>query len=162
MNYEHDIRIDETALDVEWLEQASLMMRYTKYMAQCAMSVDQAKEKLDVVKAELDFKIRSNPEEHGISKITEAVVFNTILLSQEYKDANAELLQAKYEYDIAKAAVSAMHARKDALENLVKLHGMQYFAGPRIPRDLSEERSIKEAQQKTVDSRVSITLKRKK
>lgn len=162
MNYERDIRIDETALDVEWLEQASLMLKYTKYMAQCAMSVDQAKEKLDVVKAELDFKIRSDPEKYEIVKITEAVVSNTTLLSQEYKDANAELLQARYDYDIAKAAVSAMHARKDALENLVKLHGMQYFAGPRMPRNIAEERSIKEAQQKAVDSGVSTTLKRKK
>ena len=33
MNYEQDIRIDETSLDVEWLDQPSLMMTYARHSA---------------------------------------------------------------------------------------------------------------------------------
>ena len=34
MNYEKEILIDESALDVEWLEQPRLMMRYTRHAAE--------------------------------------------------------------------------------------------------------------------------------
>jgi len=36
-----------------------------------------------------------------------------------------------------------MAQRKDALENLVRLHGQQYFAGPKMPRDVQWERQQK-------------------
>lgn len=35
MNYEKDIRIDETALDLEWLSQAELAIKYGRYWATC-------------------------------------------------------------------------------------------------------------------------------
>ncbi len=161
MNYEHDIKIDHDSLDLEWLEQPNLMMRYSRHQAQCAFELDKAKERLEIVRAELDKKIRVEPEEYGIAKVTETVVANIILMQQEYKDAQKEVLDAKYEFDIARAAVSAIHGRKDALENLVRLHGMQYFAGPNMPRDLNKELERKQ-QQKSVDSGVGQRLKRRK
>jgi hypothetical protein len=139
MNYEEDIKIDETALDVEWLEQPRLMMRYAKHSANMRMQTDFAKERLDVVKAELDREIRLNPEAFDIAKITEATVLAAIISHEKYAQANRAFLEARYESDIANAAVRAIDARKDALENLVRLHGQQYFAGPKMPRDLSFE-----------------------
>lgn len=147
MNYENDIRIDETALDVEWLEQPRLMMRYANHAADTRQSLDLAKENLDIVRAEVDKSIRSDPDRFGIAKITEAAVTAAILTDDRYREANKKLLDAKYEMDIASAAVRAVEQRKDALENLVKLHGQQYFAGPRIPRDISKEVDRKMRQQ---------------
>jgi hypothetical protein len=46
-----------------------------------------------------------------------------------------------------------MEQRKDALENMVRLHGQQYFAGPRIPRNLTEER---QAKQKKADTQIKM------
>jgi hypothetical protein len=146
MNYEQDIMIDPDALDVEWGNQASLMMKYARFLANTRMVLDKAKEALDIVKAELDKDIRSNPDRYGLEKITDKVVENTIPLSQEYKAASERLINAKYEADIAYGAVKSIDARKDALENLVRLHGMQYFAGPSVPRDLSFEMQKHEKQ----------------
>ncbi len=161
MNYENDIKIDHDALDLEWLEQPNLMMRYSKYQAQCALELDKAKERLEVTKADIDKQIRANPEKFDIGKITETVVSNTIITQPAYEAALKEMLDAKYEFDIARAAVNAIHGRKDALENLVRLHGMQYFAGPKMPRDLNKELERKQ-QQKTVDSGIGQRLKRRK
>lgn len=138
--YENDIRIDETALDVEWLEQPSLMMKYARTSSHARMILDQKKEALELVKAELDREIRTNPSRFGIEKVTEAVVTAAIISHADYKEASDALISAKFESDIAQGALKAFDARKDALENLVKLHGMQYFAGPKMPRDLSQER----------------------
>lgn len=161
MNYENDIRIDCDQLDLEWLEQANLFMKYARNAAGCRKYLDEVKEKLDLVKAELDKKIREKPENYKIEKITEAVVSATIIQQEDFKVANKEYLEAKYELDIVQAAVSAMNQRKEALENLVKLHGMQYFAGPKVPRDLHQKREEREAQQKETGEKVGASLKRK-
>jgi hypothetical protein len=64
----------------------------------------------------------------------------------------------KYEAEVLQGAVNAVDHRKDALENLVRLHGLQYFAGPKVPRNLSEEREYREEQQKKVDAGVAKKL----
>jgi CRISPR/Cas system-associated protein Cas5 (RAMP superfamily) len=164
MNYEQDIRIDPDALDIEWLEQAPLMIKYSRYEIEMLKEFDTKKEALEVIKAGLDLDMRNDPTAFGLDKlpkITEAVITNTILEQREYKKANQEYLNAKYEYEMAKKAVKAFEQRKDTLENLVRLHGQQYFAGPSIPRDLSKEWERKE-KQKRVDEGIANKLKRSK
>ncbi len=140
LDYQRDLHIDESALDVEWLSQASLMMRYSKELASAERDMTRMKEKQSVVRAELDRDIRLNPDKFGIdSKVTEAVIMSTILLNQKYKDVSGDLIDAQYEFAMTKGAVQAVQQRKDALQDLVRLHGQKYFAGPNIPRDLPFE-----------------------
>ena len=145
MNYENDMIIDETALDVEWVEQSGLMFRYAKHAADCRLVVDQVKERLELTKAKLDKEIRTNPENYGIEKLTETVVSNTIITQDSYKKENEALMNAQFELNVANGDVRAMEARKDALENLGRLLGLQYFAGPRLPRDITEEKEKRRA-----------------
>ena len=142
MNYENDIFIDDSSLDVEWLEQPSLMMKYGRHEAEMERQKDIAKERLDLVKADLDRAIREDPEKFGIGKPTETAISNTIISQDGYKETYHEFLDALHEHNISKAAVRAFAQRKDALENLVRLNGQQYFAGPKVPRDLTEQRNI--------------------
>lgn len=140
MNYEKDIEIDETALDVEWLEQPSLMLKYARYSAESRRALEEAKQSLDVARAEIDKQIRERPEDFGILKVTEGSIQSAILTEPQYKSAYQAYLDTKYESDMSQGAVRAFEQRKEALENLVKLHGQQYFAGPKVPRDLAWER----------------------
>lgn len=143
LDYEQDVKIDERALDIEWLEQPRLMKRYCSYAAQAERELDLAKLALDVEKATLDQEIRTNPEQFGISKITEPAVSNTIITNNRYQTMMKRWIDAKYEARLAQDAVRSIDQRKTALENLVKLHGMSYFAGPTAPRNLSEEREMR-------------------
>lgn len=156
MNYELDILIDGEALDQEWLNQASLYMRYSKHSATMTQRLDEAKQNLDICKAEADKRIRKEPGNYGIEKVTETVVANAILIEDGYKDAYDEFLSAKYEADMARAAVNAFEQRKSALENLVKLYGHQYFAGPTVPylinREWEEKEKGKRQNSKIADS----------
>jgi hypothetical protein len=160
MNYEQDVSIDESALDVEWLAQPRLMMRYGKTVARCERAVSTAKQNLDIKRAELDKKIRSNPDKYGIEKITETVISSTIIIQPAYIAVVEEQNQAIYEYNMARAAVSALQHRKDALENLVRLHGQQYFAGPSVPRDLSKEWE-RQQNQREANTNIKVTRKQK-
>jgi len=146
-DYENEIHIDETALDVEWLEQPKLMIKYAKYASLMRKKLELAKEELELVKSELDRDIRNNPESYGLSKATDASVASTMPRVESYKEASKAVIEAKFEADLSMYIVKAFEQRKDALENLVKLHGQQYFAGPKVPRDLSKEREQKNSNQ---------------
>jgi len=180
MNYEDDIKIDETALDVEWLNQPRLCLKYSQELAEAKKEVDQAKEKLDVIRADLDKEIRNNPKKFGMEKITEGAIQSNIVIHDLtldsplcnfiqsnivihdlFRTAETRLTEAKYKSEMIRAAVSAIEHRKDALENLVKLYGQQYFAGPKVPRDLSAE-ALKHAGQKKADAGIAARLKRTK
>lgn len=160
LNYDQDVQIDENALDVEWLKQPSLMIKYARFVAEARKLEDIARERLEFIRAKLDQKIRKDPEGYGLSKITETAIQNCIVQQPEYIAANREASDARYEYDIAKGVVQAIDHRKSALENLVKLHGQQYFAGPTAPRDLTKEMERK--RQSRTDEKVSKVLKRSK
>ncbi len=142
MNYERDMQIDESSLDVEWLEQPSLVMKYARNESETERLKDLAKENLDLVKAKLDRDIRVNPENFDLKdvKITEPVVTNAVINHANFKDANKKYIDAVFEWNLAKNAMKAVIQRKDALENLVRLLGLNYFAGPKIPRDIAQVR----------------------
>jgi len=146
LNYASDLKIDEDALDLELLEQASLFMRYAKNYAETRRVLDEEKQRLDIVKADIDKQIREHPEKFKVEKITEGAIQSAILTEGTYNIAYKKYLDAKFESDMASNAVQAFSQRKDALENLVRLYIANYFAGPSVPRDLSKERELKQKQ----------------
>ncbi len=161
MNYERDITINQDALDVEWLEQPRLMLKYGRYMAEAELELATAKQNMEVKYAELDKDIRENPGDYGIEKIVEAGVMAAIKMNEGYKSAVKEYNECQYEYTMAKNAVKAFEHKKEALENLVRLFGQQYFSGPSVPRDLSREYQ-KHQDQKRADRKVAEGMKRSK
>ena len=161
MNYETDVRIDENALDLEWLLQPQLMINYAQAAAEAARVFDLKKEKLSLTRAELDKDIRTTPEKYDVVKVTETVIENTIIMQEEYIEANREMIEAKFQKELAYAAVTALDQKKTALENLVRLHGQQYFAGPKVPRELSEERKKREERSTNINQKIGIKLNRK-
>ena len=138
-NFEQDMTIDESALDVEWLGQPVLTIKYAQLSAQAKMELDRAKMELDIATASLDLEIRKNPEKFGLPKVTEGAIVSIIAMQESWKKVNEKYFEAKYNQSVMADAMRAISDRKDALENLVRLHGQQYFAGPKVPRDLSAE-----------------------
>ena len=159
MDYEKDLEIDSEALDIEFLNQASLFMRYAKHSANMRKLVDEAKQNLDIVKAKTDSDIRKRPKAYGLEKVTDKAIDAAILIHRGYQRANQYFLNAKYEADMASSAVQAMNIRKESLENLAKLHGQSYFAGPRVPHDL---KALQDSRQKKVDAGIASKLTRTK
>lgn len=146
--------IDSANLDEEWMMQPKVFLKYSLKSAEARETFERAKAKLDVARAELDLMIRKDPETFGLEKITESAITNTILLQPEYKEALEEVHTSQHAYNILQATVQALDHRKRALENLVDLHGMQYFAEPQANRagrgaveDISKRKSRRRGQE---------------
>lgn len=157
LDYESDITIDETALDVEWLEQAPLALRYGRHVAAMRRRVNHLDEKKKVTRSELIRKANEDPRECcGKDKPNAADIEAYYRAQPEYQQVVNDLLDAQYELDYAEMAKNEIaFTRKAALENLVRLHGQQYFAGPSVPRDLAKEaRAERQARQRRVDQGV--------
>ena len=135
-NYEQDLAVDPHSLDEEWLRQPGLYMKYSEATAEAEKKRNQAKESVDVVKAELDRAIRKDPAKYGIDKVTETAIASSIFLQPEYKAATDALIQDNYELTILQGAVRAFDHKRAALENEVKLWLGSYFSGPKEPRDI--------------------------
>ena len=147
--YEKDIHIDESSIDTEWLEQPMKMFKYCALAAQTRMDLDKAKEALDIIKAEIDKEVRNSPSDYGLDKVTDKAIESITITQKNYIRVNNEYIQARYENEMVLAAVRAIDQRKDALENLVRLHGQQYFAGPKEPHNITQQRNKKVLIRKT-------------
>lgn len=157
LNYEKDLKINEDALDLEMLDQASLFMKYAKHYAFTQKVVEETRQALDIKRAEVDKAIRENPEKFKIEKVTEGAIQSTILTDKGYQEVNQKHLEAQYEKNMAGNAVQAMNIRKEMLEGLQKLLAQSYFAGPSVPHDLSK---LKAEREKATETRIGTRLRR--
>jgi hypothetical protein len=157
LNYEKDLKIDEDSLDLEMFNQASLFMKYAKHYAETRRTLDEEKQRLDIVRADIDKQIREHPEKFKIEKVTEGAIQSAILTEGTYNIAYKKYLDAKYESDMASNAVQAMNTRKEMLEGLQKLLAQSYFAGPSVPHDLSK---LKAEREKKTEVGVGTRLRR--
>ena len=146
------LEMDLNCLDEMWLEQPRLYHRYAKKLATAKQKLEEDKAELELCKAELDRDIRSNPANFNLEKITENVVSNTIITQERYRSLQAQLLDTKHEVDVLQAAVTTLDHRKRALENLVSLHGQDYFSTPR-PKDNTSKEAIEETEKTAIRKR---------
>ena len=162
LDYESDLKIDEDALDIEFLEQPNLYFKYSREQAKAKARLEDLKTHCDIALANLLSDVRSEPDEYGVAKVTKDSVedvANRSLGDEEqikkicdrkkyehgaglidkYRRAHSRLRETQHEFDLINAAVRAIEQRKSSLENLVKLMLGNYFSAPMEPRNLSDE-----------------------
>lgn len=163
MNYEKDIEINESELDVEVLNQPKLALKYSIYYAKCLNEVTKLSEKLKLLKAEFTDEVLRDPSLIGVDKTPTAPMIEAYYRGrEEYKQTKEEWVEAKDKLAIAEVVKQEIcYTRKTMLSELVKLHGQQYFAGPSVPRDLTAE-AVKKRLQNKSDKGVAKRLKRNK
>lgn len=133
LNFEQDLRIDEMALDEEWLDQPTLFFLYSNALASARRKKDLAKQNLLIKRAQIR---KEQQKTKGKKDRTTESALDELLAKTKEQTEYIDSCRLEGKLD---AAVRAMYIRKEALENLVKLLGMQYFSGPREPRNLREE-----------------------
>lgn len=130
-DYEKDLSIDKHRLDDELIFQPRKMMKYNTAHAQAQLDRDKAKQNLDVVKANLDSKVRADLVTAG-ARFTEAVVDGRIKTHPEFIAAQNNLHKAEHTVNLTFAGVMAMNARRPILEDLVRLYLSGYWSEPRV------------------------------
>lgn len=134
MDYKRDVSIDFNNLDKEWLKQPSLTLEYGEVLADARLRLDKMKEVFDITKAEIDISTRGFWSESG-KKFTEAQIAAEVLLNKKVRKASEELMKAREDLGSIQVAYDAIQTKKSALENLVKLHGQDWFSRPVEPRE---------------------------
>jgi len=158
-NYKRDMQIDDTALDIEWLEQAELAVKWGQLWADAQDELDRADENVKVVRSELLLKINQDPDKYlgnGV-KPTDPKVEAAYRVHPDHIEAKERWLDALHQVNtlsIIKSEIS--YTRKAALENMVILHGQNYFAGPKMPRDLTTERKNRDVTRQMANKRVRL------
>lgn len=126
------VRIDPLNLDKEILRLPTLYTKYAFQAADLRHRVDQLKAEMDLVEADLDRKVRADPEEYGINRISEGSIHRAVIRRKEYCDIQRLVQNAQHDQEIAQAMVWAMEHKKRSLTLLVELHGLGYMANPKL------------------------------
>jgi hypothetical protein len=137
LNYEKDITIEPDALDIEFIRQSRIYMKYAELLAEAEKDMRDKKNALEYISSVISKETR---EDKTIKdRITDSLITSRIELDERYRVATAALSQALYQKDILSGVIKALEHKKTGLENAVKMWIGGYFAGPKVPRNLKKE-----------------------
>jgi hypothetical protein len=133
MGYYEDLTIDEYQILQEWKTQPGLYMSYAEDSVTAQKEVDDLKDKLDLLEAEISLEIREGI--YGRTppniKMVEGTITSLIVTDPRLIDLKSEYNMAKRDAMLMKKAEIAFEQRKKALENIVVLQGRQTYAEPK-------------------------------
>lgn len=129
-----DLDIDKYNLDEELIRHPQLYISWALESAEASKDKDQAKKDFDLVKAEVESKIRSDPKRYGIDKVTEGAVRSAIALHPKTKKYDKIYLKALHNERVLSKIEKAFGHRKSSLEGLVQLDLRLRFVEPKTPK----------------------------
>jgi hypothetical protein len=128
--------VDKHRLDEQWSRHSKLYMTFALAMEEARYEHAKAKAELEVIEARAELFVRQNPTKFlkGDMKMTEAVV-SALVASNEKVVAHKERINLlRYDQGVLEGACRTLEQTKAALENMVILHGREYFSDPRDRR----------------------------
>lgn len=133
-----NLAIDPNRLDNEWINHPSMVHEWAVKAADAQAEYDKSKSILDIVKANLDQEIRENPDDYGLTKVTEVALESAVIAEPQYAAAVKRVNEARHKLQIFQAACNALEHRKRALSLLVELWIRDYYSDPK-PRAITKE-----------------------
>jgi len=119
--------ISLTNLEQVLLTHTAMFEEITRDLPELRQKTAQAKQEVDVIKADLSLSIRADAAKTG-RKTTEAGIEAEILLSADYQDAYNAYLAARMAQDKIERARDVMAARENAIKGLITLYVSQYWS----------------------------------
>jgi len=111
-----DMRLDRSNLNEEFTRQAGLAASYGYVYAEAEAEASSLEFKLARVHAEVDKEVRINLFKEG-SKATEKIVENLVIMDERYIETKEELIEARKNKRVLKAACDALDHKLQALIN---------------------------------------------
>ena len=133
------LEIDMEIIDEEWMGHAKKVEHYHRLLADAEHLVDRLKAKTELVRAELDNLARTSPEEMKIDKITEPAIKNAVIIHPRYQKALRRQHDAELEVGYLKATTHGLENKRRAMENMVELIRLQWYAAPKAREGAMDE-----------------------
>ena len=131
---EDDFKLDRYHLELEAERQTELVMHYGQQAAIWGAKEKEEKRKLEIVLAECAEVIRNCPEQYGIKKDTDSVVFKLALQEADYVNQHVKWLEAYQYKETYEAALRALLQKGSMIKEMVKLWLNDYYANPIVTR----------------------------
>lgn len=154
---EDELEIQKYNLEMEWAKQPQKYLRYAQASAYYQNYLMECEQSAKVLFATLKADAAEDPDTclgRGV-KATNDRCEAYAIQHPEYKKAKQKVIDAKYNADMALAAVFAMQQRKDALENLVRLQGMELHSEPKAESRAVVDTIRAKAATETIKARTS-------
>lgn len=159
-NYDEYIEeiTDDSSIEIDNLGkavliQASLFLKWSTRAANAVHEKKMLKNRLNVIKSQLELKIRRNPPK-DLGKLTEGTVTALVVTDPEYMQAEEEYLEAETFANEMLNAKQAMEEKRDALKNAKDLYTTGYWATKPVP-------DMQEIEKEYVDKKASENLTNK-
>ncbi len=137
--FERDKHIDPNLLDVACVEHPDVFWKYAELAVQAKSRMDRLEQKMELTEAQLSLEARKDPTAFDIEgRGTDATIKAVVRAHRKYTRAVEEWQDAKEDSAYMDRALRAMEIKKSMIEDLITLHGQQYFAGPSVPHNLGE------------------------
>lgn len=145
-DYKKSLKINKYDLLNELVKQPQKYMEWVEISARANIERDEAKTRLDIVKAEVEADIREDPEGYDLGENPkEGAIKAAIIRDRRVKKAQREYMKAIEKSYILTRAETAFHQRKSMLTSLVQLDIRLHFADVTVPKEVKEEMSNRES-----------------
>jgi hypothetical protein len=130
--FEKELELDLYHLDEAYLDLPALTEKWNNAAVEADIFAMNLKNRLDDAKAFHDQKIRENPENYGLSKLTEGTVASAIANHPDVIRGSAEYFEALSQSKRIKSKCASIATKEKALQGLTKLYEAGYFASKPI------------------------------
>ena len=141
MSIAEDKKVDIHNLHLEDQKQPSLVEKWGTRWAEARDKERRGKRNLEIVYAEIEKEVRSNPEDYNIEKITENAVRSAVVISKKYNDIYNEHLDSCKEVDLMGVARDTIADKRASIDGEIKLFLNSYYARNTQDSDLKEAKS---------------------
>ena len=165
IDYAKDSKINVDALDIEVATQAEKEEKYIDQVRKLKTRSHRLEEELKTLRSELILRVNQNPQKYlGVDKATGPLIEAYYRTNKKYQKLKMAMIEAQDAAAVAEDMKDLFHfTRTKALDELVQLHGQNYFAGPKVPRNIKKEYERwedREERQKERSKKIGKKLKR--
>lgn len=152
-----DLKIDPFNIDQALLEQPQLYYEYSKQAAEAKNEKEDAKDNLDIVKIEIESKIRKRPKKYK----TEGAIKNAVENHRDVLKAKKRFNKARKNASLLEKAEKAFKQRKSMLQTFVyyKIHNLN--SNVKIPNQIQQEINDETSKDIKRQLRSSIKIRRR-
>lgn len=138
MTFRKEVDIDRYQLDRELVQQPQKYYDWAIKAAEAGKEKDEAKHALDVVKADIEKRVRKNPERYGIDDPKESAIKLEIHRHPKVKRYTRKYIGACYNEKVLSEAKTSFAQRKSMLQSLTQLNVQLHFAEVPVPQHFKE------------------------
>lgn len=156
--------IDLEHLEIELLEIGSQIGYYGRMCADAEMDTIKSEEELKRIKSEIILSANKNTTWLKGAKVTDVKVEAFYRSNERYKEAKDEWIDNKHKHERLKSLIYGLNAKKQALDNLVRLAAIDYFSSPNSPRtalDIMQKHIDKKEQRQKEEIAKKLKIRKK-